>query len=75
MDRIYFDLIERCEECLILANSLARNAKYDKDIESYSTARLQVLCTMVGDVRTLLMYEVLSQTINDPWDQEIDISK
>lgn len=75
MDRRYFDLIERCEECVILANSLARNANYDKDIESYSTARLQDLCTMVGEVRTQLMYEVHSQTSNEPWDREIDISK
>lgn len=75
MDRRFFDLIERCEECVILANSLARNANYDKDIESYSTARLQDLCTMVGEVRTQLMYEVHSQTSNEPWDREIDISK
>jgi hypothetical protein len=75
MDRRYFDLIERCEECVILANSLARNANYDKDIESYSTARLQDLCTMVGEVRTQLMYEVHSQTSNEPWNREIDISK
>lgn len=75
MDRRFFDLIERCEECVILANSLARNANYDKDIESYSTARLQDLLTMVGEVRTQLMYEVHSQTSNEPWDREIDISK
>lgn len=75
MDRRFFDLIERCEECVILANSLARNANYDKDIESYSTARLQDLLTMVSEVRTQLMYEVHSQTSNEPWDREIDISK
>lgn len=75
MDRRFFDLIERCEECVILANSLARNANFDKDIESYSTARLQDLLTMVGEVRTQLMYEVHSQTSNEPWDREIDISK
>lgn len=75
MDRRYFDLIERCEECVILANAMARNANYDKDIESYSTARLQDLCTIVSEVRTQLMYEVHSQTSNEPWDREIDISK
>lgn len=75
MDRRFFDLIERCEECVILANNMARNANFDKDIESYSTARLQDLCTMVSEVRTQLMYEVHSQTSNEPWDREIDISK
>lgn len=75
MDRRFFDLIERCIECVILANSLARNANFDKDIESYSTARLQDLLTMVSEVRTQLMYEVHSQTSNEPWDREIDISK
>lgn len=75
MDRRYFDLIERCEECVILANNMARNANYDKDVESYSTARLQDLLTMVSEVRTQLMYEVHSQTSNEPWDREIDISK
>ena len=75
MDRRYFDLIEKCEECVILANAMARNANFDKDIESYSTARLQDLCTMVGEVRTQLMYEVHSQTSKEPWDREIDISK
>lgn len=75
MDRRYFDLIEKCEECVILANAMARNANFDKDIESYSTSRLQDLCTMVGEVRTQLMYEVHSQTSKEPWDREIDISK
>lgn len=75
MDRRFFDLIERCEECVILANNMARNANFDKDVESYSTARLQNLLTMVGEVRTQLMYEVHSQTSNEPWDREIDISK
>ena len=75
MDRRFFDLIEKCEECVILANAMARNANYDKDIESYSTARLQDLCTMVSEVRTQLMYEVHSQTSHEPWDREIDISK
>ena len=75
MDRRFFDLIEKCEECVILANAMARNANFDKDIESYSTARLQDLCTMVSEVRTQLMYEVHSQTSSEPWDREIDISK
>ena len=75
MDRRFFDLIEKCQECVILANAMARNANYDKDIESYSTARLQDLCTMVSEARTQLMYEVHSQTSKEPWDREIDISK
>lgn len=75
MDRRFFDLIERCEECVILANAMARNANYDKDIESYSTARLQDLCTMVSQVQQQLMYEVHSQTSHEPCIQEIDISK
>ena len=75
MDKRFFDLIEKCEECVILANAMARNANFDKDIESYSTARLQDLCTMVGEVRTQLMYEVHSQTRSEPGDREIDISK
>lgn len=75
MDKRFFDLIEKCEECVILANAMARNANFDKDIESYSTARLQDLCTMVSEVRTQLMYEVHSQTSKEPWDREIDISK
>ena len=75
MDRRFFDLIERCEECVILAKAMARNANFDKDIESYSTARLQDLCTMVSEVRTQLMYEVHSQTSSEPWGREIDISK
>ncbi len=75
MDKRFFDLIERCEECVILANNLARNANFDKDIESYSTARLQDLLTMVSGLRTQLMYEVHSQTSNEPWDREIYISK
>lgn len=74
MDRRFFDLIEKCEECVILANAMARNANYDKDIESYSTARLQDLCTMVSEVRTQLMYEVHSQTSSEPRDREIYIT-
>lgn len=54
---------------------MARNANYDKDVESYSTARLQDLCTMVSQVQQQLMYEVHSQTSHEPWIKEIDISK
>lgn len=75
MDRRFFDLIEKCEECAILANAMARNANYSKDAESYSTPRLQDLCTMVSHVQQQLMYEVHSQTSHEPWIQEIDISK
>lgn len=75
MDRRFFDLIEKCQECAILANAMARNANYSKDAESYSTPRLQDLCTMVGQVQQQLMYEVHSQTSHEPWIQEIDISK
>ena len=75
MDRRFFDLIEKCQECAILANAMARNANYSKDAESYSTPRLQDLCTMVSQVQQQLMYEVHSQTSNEPWIREIDISK
>ena len=75
MDRRFYDLIEKCEECAILANAMARNANYSKDAESYSTPRLQDLLTMVGQVQQQLMYEVHSQTSHEPWIQEIDISK
>lgn len=75
MDRRFFDLIEKCEECVILANAMARNANYDKDIESYSTARLQDLCTMGSQLQQQLLYEVHSQTSHEPWIREIDISK
>lgn len=75
MDRRFYDLIEKCEECAILANAMARNANYSKDAESYSTPRLQDLLTMVGQVQQQLMYEVHSQTSYEPWNQEIDISK
>ena len=75
MDRRFYDLIEKCEECAILANAMARNANYSKDAEAYSTPRLQDLLTMVGQVQQQLMYEVHSQTSHEPWIQEIDISK
>lgn len=67
MDRRFFDLIEKCEECAILANAMAGNANYSKDAESYSTPRLQDLCTMVSQVQQQLMYEVHSQTSHEPW--------
>ena len=75
MDRRYFDLIEKCAECVILANAMARNANYSKDAESFSTPRLQDLSTMVSHVQQQLLYEVHSQTSNEPWNREIDISK
>ena len=75
MDRRFFDLIEKCEECAILANAMASHANLDKDIESYRTARLQDLMTMVSQVQQQLLYEVHSQTSHEPWDKEIDISK
>lgn len=75
MDRRYFDLIEKCEECVILANAMARNANYSKDAESYSTPRLQDLLTMAVQLQQQLMYEVHSQTSHEPRIQEIDISK
>ena len=75
MDKRFFDLIEKCEECAILANAMARNANSDKDIESYSTVRLQDLLTIVSQVQQQLLYEVHSQTSHEPWDKEIDISK
>ena len=75
MDNRYFDLIARCEDCVILANALARYANYSKDAESYSTPRLHNLLTMVGNVEQQLMYEVHMQTGNDICIHEIVISK
>ena len=75
MDRRFFDLIEKCEECAILANAIARNANSSKDSETYITPRLQDLCTMVSKVQQLLLYEVRSQMIYEPWMQKNDISK
>lgn len=75
MDRRYYDLIEKCEECAILASAIAMNANYSKHAEAFSTPRLQDLLTMVGQVQQQLLYVVHSQTSHEPWVHEIDISK
>ena len=75
MDRRFFDLIDMCQACSLLANYLVRNANNSKDAESYIIPRLNNLLTECSCFLELLRYEVHSQTSDEPWDPNIDISK
>lgn len=74
MDRRFFDLINMCQACTVLANFLARNANNSKDAESYAIPRLDSLLTEMSRCLTLLRYEVHSQTSEEPFDPESNIS-
>ena len=73
MDRKYFVLVRQAMETASLANDLAMNANYRKDVDDVTRPRLDSLLDAVFHARTLLFHAVSSQMKNDPQERDIPL--
>lgn len=73
MDRRYFILVRQAQETAGLANDLAKNANFRRDVDDATVHYLDELLEAVNHARMALYHAVSRQMRNDPQEREIRI--
>lgn len=71
MDRLYFKLVEKCADCVSLANALAMNANYREDVDQETRKHLLQYHEAVEHARSVLFLAVGRQMKNDPTERDL----
>lgn len=71
MDRLYFQLVEKCVDCVILANALAKNANFREDVDQETRKHLLQYYEAVEQARSVLFLACSRQMKNDPTERDL----
>lgn len=71
MDRLYFKLVEKCADCVGLANALAMNANFREDVDQETCKFLLQYLEAVEHARSVLFLAVSRQMKNDPTERDL----
>ena len=71
MDRLYFKLVEKCADCVCLANALAMNANYREDVDQETRKFLPQYFEAVEKARSVLFMATSRQMKNDPTERDL----
>lgn len=71
MDRLYFKLVEKCTDLVVMANSLAMNANFREDVDQETRKHLLQYYEAVEHARSVLFLAVSRQMKNDPTERDL----
>lgn len=71
MDRLYFKLVEKCTDLVVMANSLAMNANFREDVDQETRKHLLQYYEAVETARSVLFRAVSRQMKNDPTERDL----